>query len=207
MIPPQLARKLAAKKQLHRRPRRTEPRPTIELMPSININELRHAIPRYHGQVNEPDVSLKYPNLAYLRLSASCLEIMGRNDYVQRFRIVWIRTGFGRHRPILVCSSCGGGAIRLFGHYGNYACRFCQQAQYLSQKQKTASRKRLSAAKLRLKLGGWPDLREPLPPKAKWKHKKRYQRLRNQIQALEAEAKQTRFRKDIDIRTFAYHAA
>ena len=104
-------------------------------------------------------------------------------------------------------SSRGCGAIRLFGHYGNYACRFCQQAQYLSQKQKTASRKRLSAAKLRLKLGGWPDLREPLPPKAKWKHKKRYQRLRNQIQALEAEAKQTRFRKDIDIRTFAYHAA
>jgi hypothetical protein len=49
------------------------------------------------------------------------------------------------------------------------------------------------------------DIREPLPPKAKWKHKKRYQRLRNQVQALEAEAKQTRFRKDIDVRAFAYH--
>jgi hypothetical protein len=32
----------------------------------------------------------------------------------------------------------------LFGHYGNYACRFCHRAQYLSQKQKTASRKRLA---------------------------------------------------------------
>jgi putative tryptophan/tyrosine transport system substrate-binding protein len=32
-----------------------------------------------------------------------------------------------------------------------------------------------------------------------------YQRIRNEIQALEAKAKQTRFRKDIDIRTFAYH--
>jgi hypothetical protein len=30
-------------------------------------------------------------------------------------------------------------------------------------------------------------------------------RIRNEIQALEAKAKQTRFRKDIDIRTFAYH--
>jgi len=40
-----------------------------------------------------------------------------------------------------------------------------------------------------------------------WKHKKRYQRLRNQAQALEAKAKQTRFRKDIDIRTFAYHVS
>ena len=107
--------------------------------------------------------------------------------------------------PILVCSSCGGGAIRLFGHYGNYACRFCRRAQYLSQKQNTATRKRLAAAKLRLKLGGWPDIREPLPPKAKWKHRNRYHRLRNQVQELETQAKQTRFRKQIDIRTVAYH--
>jgi hypothetical protein len=188
-----------------RRGRHAEPRPTIELMPSINIHDLRHVIPRYHGQVIEPDVSFKYPDLAYLRLSASCLEIMGRNGHVQRFRIVWIPTYFGRHRAILVCSSCGGGAIRLFSHYGNYACRFCHRAQYLSQKQKTASRKRLTAAKLRLKLGCWPDIREPLPPKAKWKHHKRYQKLRNQIQELETQANRTRFRKQIDIRTFAYH--
>jgi hypothetical protein len=190
-----------------KRPKRSEPRPTIELMPSISIHDLRHVIPRYNGQVIEADVSFKYPDLAYLRLSASTLEIMGRNGHIQRFRIVWISTGLGRHRPILVCSSCGGGAIRLFSHYGNYACRFCHRAQYLSQKQNTATRKRLAATKLRLKLGGWPDIRGPLPPKAKWKHKKRYLRLRNQAQALEAQAKQTRFRKDIDIRTFAYHAA
>jgi hypothetical protein len=73
------------------------------------------------------------------------------------------------------------------------------------KKQKTASRKRLTAAKLRLKLGCWPDIREPLPPKAKWKHHKRYQKLRNQIQELETQANRTRFRKQIDIRTFAYH--
>jgi hypothetical protein len=116
-----------------RRPRHSEPRPTIELMPSININELRHVIPRYPGQVNEPDVSFKYPNLAYLRLSASCLEIMGRNGYVQRFRIVWIRTGLGKHRAILVCSSCGGGAIRLFGHYGNYASLLPPSAVFVAK--------------------------------------------------------------------------
>jgi hypothetical protein len=33
---------------------------------------------------------------------------------------------------------------------------------------------------------------------------KRYQRLRNQVQELEAQANR-RFRKQIDIRTFAYH--
>src|SRR5215813_6365380 len=115
MMPPQLAR------ANRRHDRHSEPRPTIELMPSISIHDLRHVIPRYHGQVIEPDVSLKYPDLAYLRLSASTLEIMGRNGYVQRFRIQWIKTGCGVPRAILVCS-CGYGAIRLFGHYGNYAC-------------------------------------------------------------------------------------
>jgi DNA-directed RNA polymerase subunit RPC12/RpoP len=187
-----------------RRPRHSEPRPTIELMPAININELRHAIPRYSNTINEPNVTFKYLDIARLRLSTFCLEITGRNGHVQRFRIVWIPTYFGRHRAILVCSSCGRRAIRLFSRYGNYACRHCHRAQYLSQKQ-NATRKRLAACKLRLKLGGLPDIREPLPPKAKWKHKRRYQALRNQVQTLEAKAKQTRFRKEIDIRTFAYH--
>jgi hypothetical protein len=40
---------------------------------------------------------------------------------------------------------------------------------------------------------------------AKWKHTKRYQALRNQVQALDAKAKTRRFRKEIDTRTFAYH--
>jgi hypothetical protein len=150
------------------------------------------------GQVNEPDVSFKYPDLAYLRLSASRLEIMGRNGYVQRFRIVWIPTHFGKHRAILVCSSSGGGAIRLFGHYGNYACRFCHRAAYASQKNNQIGRKRLAASKLRLlQLGGWPDINEPMPSKPKWTRRKAYQHVRNEIQALEAKAKTRRFRKPI----------
>jgi hypothetical protein len=118
---------------------------------------------------------------------------------------VWIRTGLGAPRAILVCS-CGYGAIRLFARYGSYACRHCHKAVYASQKYDQIGRKRLAACKLRLKLGAWPDTREPLPAKLRWKHKKRYQKLRNQAQALEAQTKQTRFRKGIDIRAFAYHA-
>src|SRR5262245_47732317 len=198
MMPPQLARA--------KRPKRSEPRPTIELMPSISIHDLRHVIPRYHGQVIEPDVSLKYPDLAYLRLSASTLEIMGRNGYVQRFRIVWIRTGFGKHRAIFVCNSCGGGAIRLFGHYGNYACRFCHRALYASQKHDQFGRRRLQAAKLRLtRLDGWPDISEPMPAKPKWTRRRTYQRISNEIQALEAKAKTRRFCRPIPTQVFAYH--
>jgi len=185
---------LAASKRRHNQ--HTEPRPTIELMQAINVNELRHVIPRYHGQVIEPDVSLKYPDLAYLRLSASCLEIMGRNGHVQRFRIEWIRTGFGKHRAILVCNSCGCGAIRLFGHYGNYACRYCHKALYASQKYDQISRKRLQASKLRLQLlDGFPDINEPMPSKPKWKHRKTYDKARKQLDKLETLIKTYRFRK------------
>src|SRR5262249_2931088 len=106
-------------------------------------------------------------------------------------------THFGKHRAILVCSSCRGGAIRLFGHYGNYGCGFAHGAHYLPKKQKPTSRKRLTAAKLRLSVGGWPDPREPLPLKPKWKHRKRHQSICNQIQVLEAQANKTRFRKQI----------
>jgi hypothetical protein len=200
MMPPQLAR------SNRRRSRHSEPRPTVELMPSISIHDLRHVIPRYPGQTNEPNVELKYSGMARLRLFADHIEITGRNGYVQRFRIVWIRTGLGRHRAILVCC-CGFGAIRLFSRYGCYACRHCHRAVYASQKYDQIGRKRLTAAKLRLKLGGWPDIRQPMPCKPKWKHNKRYQRLRNQAQALEAQAKRTRFRKQIDFRTFAFHVA
>jgi len=174
-------------------------------MPVININHLRQVIPHYHGQVHEPDVSFKYPDLAYLRLSASTLEIMSRNGHVQYFRIVWVRTGLGRHRAMLVCSTCHGGAIRLFGHYGNYACRHCHRALYASQKNNQFARPRLAASKLRIQIGSWPDINEPIAPKPKWKHKRRYQALRNQVEALETQAKQTRFRKSIPTQLFAYH--
>jgi hypothetical protein len=85
--------------------------------------------------------------------------------------------------------------------------RHCHRALYASQKNNSKGRKRLRACKLRLELGSLPDIREPLPPKPKWTRRRTYQRIRSEIQALEAKAKQTRFRKQIDIRTFAYHVS
>jgi len=81
-------------------------------------------------------------------------------------------------------SSDGRGAIRLFARHGTYACAACHRAIYLSQRQDRLGRKRLTACKLRLELGGFPSINEALPKKAKWKHRKRYQRLRNQVERL-----------------------
>jgi hypothetical protein len=173
---------------------------------AININDLRRVIPRYADEICEPDTfGLKYPGIR-LRLSTFTLEIVDCFDRVQCFRIRWARTGFGHHRPILLCNSCGRGAIRLFFRYGTYACRHCHRALYASQKNNQLGRKRLAAAKLRLvELGGLPDINEPFPPKPKWTRRRTYQRIRNEIQALEADAKTRRFRKPMATQLFAYH--
>ena len=173
-------------------------------MPAININELRHAIPRYSNTVNEPNVSLKYRGIARLRLSTFHLEISDYFGRVQRFGIAWIPTYFGTHRPLL-CGSCSCGAIRLFAYYGTYACRHCHRAQYASQKRDKNGRRRLAAAKLRLRLGGLPSTTEPMPSKPKWTRRRTYQRIRNEIQALEAKAKAQRFKKPLSSQLFAYH--
>jgi hypothetical protein len=67
-----------------------------------------------------------------LRLFTFCLEITDYSGRVQSFIIKWVKTCFGRHRPILLCNSCGRGAIRLFFRYGTYACRHCYRALYES---------------------------------------------------------------------------
>jgi hypothetical protein len=61
--------------------------------------------------------------------------------------------------------------------------------------------------KLRLELGGLPDLKEAIAPKAKWRPRRTYQRLRDQARALEAAIGRRRFRKLLDTRILAYHVS
>jgi hypothetical protein len=112
-------------------------------MRSININELRHAIPRYSNTIAQRQP--QYPG-----------------------------------RAILVC-----GRLRFFGIIRLFA--------------------RSGAYKLRLQLGGLPDICEPMPSKPKWTRRKTYRRIRNEIQALEAQAKTRRFKKPLSTQLFAYH--
>jgi hypothetical protein len=148
------------------------------------FNELRHAIPRDHG-TNIYANPFRYPQVRHIRLSCRSIEITDHSGRVQSFRIVWIATYFGKHRALLACGSCWRRTTRLFAHYGTYACRHCLKALYTSQKHDQVGRKRFAAAKLRLtQLGDWPDIREALPAKAKWKHHQRYYRLRKQIEEL-----------------------
>jgi hypothetical protein len=186
------------KRQSHKRPALT-----IELLPSISIHDLRHAIPRNHSTYTYQN-DFRYPHISRIDLTCQDIAITDRADRVQTFNIKWVKTYFGPHRAVFICT-CGRGAIKLFCHYGTYKCRWCHRAIYSSQRNNSQGRKRLAAGKLRVQLGSLPNINEPLVPKGKWTHRKTYQRLRNQVQALEARAKQTPFRKPVDTGVFAYH--
>ena len=171
----------------------------IELMPSISIHEFRHAIPRYHGPRRQPEISRSRLLAAY-RVHAG-----RRTGHVQRFRIVWIRTGLGTNRAILVCS-CGRGAIRLFARYGAYACKALSprgpDVPAAEQSGPQTSPGLQAAAGSRR---GLPDVNETIAPRATGKHRRAYQRLRGQVQALEKAIGSRRFRRPLDMRVFAYH--
>jgi hypothetical protein len=186
-----------------RRPKRTEPRPTIELMPAININDLRDVVPRNYA-TNIYSNPVRYSQVRLIRLRYHSAEIVDHLGRVQIFGIKWIKTRFGVPRRIFVCA-CGRGTVRLFARYGSYACKACHKALHLCQRQSSKGRKRLRACKLRLELGGLPDVNEALAPKGKWRHHSTYQRLRRKVQALETAIGSKRFRRPLDTRIFAYY--
>jgi hypothetical protein len=201
MMPRQLARGLQAKRQSRRR----EQRPIVEQLPFININDLRQAIPRDYS-TNIYANPFRYPQIRHMRLSYRRIEIVDHQDRSQVFGIAWISTYFGKNRAIIVCNNCRCGALRLFSKYGSYACRHCHRALYASQKHHQDGRKRLAACKLRLQLGGLPDISEPIPAKPKWKHHKTYNNARKHLDKLETPIKSYRFGKRLNSELFAYHS-
>ena len=133
-----------------------------------SVHDLR--VPRDYS-TNTYSNPVRYPQVRHIRLSYHSAEIVDHYGRVQVFGIKWVRTGFGVPRRVFVCS-CSRGAVRLFARYGTYACKACHKALHLCQRQSSRGRKRLRACKLRLKLGGLPDVNETLAPKVKWRHRR-----------------------------------
>src|SRR5262245_56613251 len=183
-MPPQLAR---AKR---RHDRNSERRALVELTPCVDIHDLCRwkVFPDDYYSQHKLEMTFRYPWAKSLAISRRNIEFNHVSGYNQVVGIHWCRTGMGKQRPIFICGQCCGGARRLFLKHGSLKCRFCHGLRYASEKRDNITRKRLTASKLRLKLGGWPNITEPLPPKPKLTRRKTYQRITKQIQALEAQA-------------------
>jgi hypothetical protein len=181
--------------------RHSSNRPIIERLPYLAIKDIAKVIPR-----NNPNTvycldsfGLRYGGTKIL-VSTHAMKV----DH-QQFRIKWVKTCFGRPRPLLVCA-CGRSYQRLYysDREGRWACRRCLRAHFLCQRQSRLGRKLLAAAKLRIKLGGLPSRSDTIAPKAPGKHRKQYYQARDRIEHLEMKARRSRI-KPFDVRCFAYH--
>jgi hypothetical protein len=155
MMPAQLARA--------KRPKRATPRPLVECLPSINVNDLK--VPKdLYTVVTAPWISFRYPFLSGARLGAHMVEF-AHSGRIQSFRLKWIRTRFGLPRFAFICQ-CGRPVISIYFRSGNLACRRCCNAIHASQAVNQFNRPKLQAHRitqfLKLKPSLWHRTRRRL---------------------------------------------
>jgi hypothetical protein len=106
------------------------------------------------------------------------------NPNEQRVPLVWTRCHFGGARPWFRCTGhsdgqgCGRRAAKLYlGRRSALACRGCYDLAYASQQEIPRHRAISRAQKIRMRLGGSPNLSDPLPKKPRGMHRWTYYRL------------------------------
>jgi hypothetical protein len=131
MMPPQLARA--------KRPKRTTPRPLVETLPRIDIDDLCRwrVFPSQYDwhKAHLLEAPFRYPFVKSLIISLQDIEANHHGEYNQIIPLRWVRTGFGGHirpRPLFVCN-CGRSVRRVYFKGGHIACRRCINAVYASQ--------------------------------------------------------------------------
>ena len=103
----------------------------------------------------------------------------------QLIPITWTACHFGGHRPWFVCSVsvggryCGRRVALLYGAGELFACRRCYGLAYASQREASYFRDVDKAQKIRIQLGGSPNMSERFPDKPKGMHWRTYDRLRH----------------------------
>jgi len=101
-----------------------------------------------------------------------------RKEITQFLRIDNTNCHFGGTRPWFVCPECDRRARKLHSVGGDFLCRKCQKLSYDSQNESKAYRGISEAQKIRIGLGGSPDLFLPFPEKPKGMHWNTYYRMR-----------------------------
>ena len=102
----------------------------------------------------------------------------------QRVPITWTACRLGGRRPWFVCSVycggryCGRRVALLYGAGELFACRRCYGLAYASQQESAPHRGLGKAQKIRLRLGGSPNMLDEFPNKPKRMHWRTYDRLR-----------------------------
>ena len=88
---------------------------------------------------------------------------------------------FGNARQWFVCpmQGCSRRVAKLYRVGGRFACRHCHRLAYRTQHENAYDRGLLKAQRIRMKLGGSPNMTLPFPPKPKGMRWSTYYRLAN----------------------------
>ena len=101
----------------------------------------------------------------------------------QRVPILWTACHLGGRRPWFRCpvysngQYCGRRVAVLYAAGDLFACRHCYGLGYASQQESPQSRSIRRSRKIRMRLGGSPDLLQPFPKRPRAMHQRTYIRL------------------------------
>jgi hypothetical protein len=176
-MPPQLARA--------RRPKRYQPRPLFETLPSLDARALARR-KLFPGNWFE---RISYPFLVpgmVIAIARCNIEVTHRSGVQQVIPVYWQRiTGAtNSQRPMFICNCCKRRAFKLCSLQGAFRCKRCAVklgAIYACQQRSAKGRPALQAARLRHFLGGWSGT----PAKPPLMHKQTYARLIGRLRQLE----------------------
>jgi len=105
-------------------------------------------------------------------------------ESVQRVPIVWTMCHLGGRRPWFRCTAhsggqyCGRRVAILYGAGDIFGCRRCYGLAYASQQENPRLRQISQSRKIRMRLGGSPNVLAPFPEKPRRMHWRTYNRLR-----------------------------
>jgi hypothetical protein len=105
-------------------------------------------------------------------------------DVKQLITIAWTPCRFGSERPWFVCSVrsngvfCGRKVTKLYAGGRLFACRHCYDLAYASQQEALRERGLFKCQKIRMDLGGSPNMLEEFPDKPKGMHWRTYDLIR-----------------------------
>jgi hypothetical protein len=148
-----------------KRPKRTTPRPLVELLQRIDIIDLCRwkVFPSQYDwhKAHYLEAPFRYPFVKSLVISLQDIEANHHTGDIQVIPLRWCRTGFGgneRPRPLFICQ-CGRSVTRIYFKGGRLACRRCTDAVYASQLcSGRATRSALQALRLQAFLKHKPTL-------------------------------------------------
>jgi len=128
----------------------------------------------------------------YIKTESHCVTLYYRSrsrdedwsNVEQHVAVVWTPCRFGGERAWFVCPGDGTGVrcdrrvTKLYGAGRHFACRECGRLAYTSQRKSADQRALWKAQKIRMQLGGSPNILEDFPDKPKGMHWRTYERWR-----------------------------